>query len=83
MEESFEIWTWAQLGMHQKPFGLLNVANYFDHLSIFLEHMVEQRFLLRAHRDMLLVESNPEKLLTRFQSYQPPAVEKWITPGIT
>lgn len=83
MEEFFEIWTWAQLGMHQKPFGLLNVANYFDPLSIFLEHMVKQRFLLRAHRNMMQVESSPEELVGRFQNYQPPTVEKWITPGIT
>src|SRR5206468_3416450 len=77
LEEFFEIWTWAQLGMHRKPCGLLNVAGYFDPLLAFLDRAVEERFVRQAHRDMVIVESDPRKLLNRFAEYEPP---KAVTP---
>src|SRR4051812_5031661 len=81
LEEIFEIWTWAQLGMHDKPCGLLNIAGYFDPLLEFLDRAVEEKFVRDVHRSMLIVESDPESLLARFEAYDPPKVVKWINAG--
>jgi uncharacterized protein (TIGR00730 family) len=81
LEEFFEIWTWAQLGMHGKPCGLLNIAGYFDPLLAFLDRAVAERFVRQAHRDMVIVESDPRALLDRFAEYEPPRVVKWINAG--
>lgn len=81
LEEFFETWTWAQLGMHAKPCGLLNVAGYFDPLLEFLDHAVAERFVRDVHRSMVVVESDPAALLARFESYEPPRVVKWINAG--
>lgn len=78
LEELFEVWTWAQLGLHKKPCGLLNIAGYFDSLTTFLDHAVAEQFVKQPHHSMLLVERDPEALLDRFGSYQPPAVTKWV-----
>lgn len=79
MEEIFEALTWAQLGIHDKPCGLLNVEGYYDHLDAFLSHAMEERFVRSEYRPMVMVESEPRALLDRFASYQPPQVIKWIT----
>jgi uncharacterized protein (TIGR00730 family) len=81
LEEFFEIWTWGQLGMHEKPVGLLNVAGYFDLLLEFLDRAVEEKFVREVHRDMVVVESDPAALLSRFEAYEPPRVVKWINAG--
>jgi uncharacterized protein (TIGR00730 family) len=81
LEEFCEVLTWAQLGMHAKPCGLLNVDGYFDHLITFLDHSVEERFFRPEHRAMVLLETDPETLLNRFASYRPPRLEKWIDRG--
>jgi len=78
LEELFEVLTWAQLGMHRKPCGLLDVDGYFTALLGFLDHMVVQRFLRPEHRAMILVESAPDSLLARFDAYEPPQLVKWI-----
>lgn len=83
LEELFEILTWSQLGMHKKPCGLLDVGGYFGQLLGFLDHMVAERFLRPEHRALLLVDDDPERLLTRFQEYKPQAVAKWIDRGQT
>ncbi len=77
LEEIIEIITWGQLGFHDKPCGLLNVAGYFDHLLAFLDHSAAQGFLHPQHRDMLLVASTPAELLRKFENYVQPSVEKW------
>ena len=77
-EEIFEIWTWAQLGIHAKPCGLLNVAGYFDALTTFLDHATQEQFLKPQHRSVLIVEQEPVALLDRFAAYQPPSVQKWL-----
>jgi uncharacterized protein (TIGR00730 family) len=82
-EEIFEILTWAQLGIHAKPCGLLNVANYFDHLALFLQHAMDERFVREEYKPMIIMEQQPELLLDRFASYQPPKVRKWIGPDET
>ena len=83
LEEFFEVWTWAQLGVHEKPCGLLNVAGYFDPLLSFLDRAVEEKFVREVHRSMVIVEDDPRRLLQRFESYEPPRVVKWIKAGNT
>lgn len=77
-EELFEIWTWAQLGWHGKPCGVLNAAGFYDRLVAFLDGSTEAGFLKPQHRAMLVVESDPERLIDRFEVYTAPAVTKWI-----
>ncbi len=78
LEELFEIWTWAQLGFHHKPCGLLNVEGYYDALIKFLDHVMAEQFVKEHHHAMLMVETHPEALLDRYASYQPPAVKHWL-----
>ena len=78
LEEFFEILTWAQLGEHEKPCGLLNVAGYYDPLLTVFDQMVNRGFLSGPNRDLVLVESEHERLLQRLESYQPPKTAKWI-----
>ncbi len=77
LEEIIEVITWGQLGFHDKPCGLLNIAGYFHHLLAFLDHSAAQGFLHPQHRSMLLVASTPAGLLKKFENYVPPSVEKW------
>jgi uncharacterized protein (TIGR00730 family) len=81
LEEVFEVWTWGQLGYHEKPVGLLNVEGFFDPLLAFVAHQTAELFMRPAHRDMLLVDGAPETLLDRFGEYRAPTVTKWIGPG--
>jgi uncharacterized protein (TIGR00730 family) len=81
LEELFETWTWAQLGMHQKPCGLLNIAGYYDQLAGFLNHAVQESCIRAEHRAMLIVEEHPAALLDRYAAYTPPTVSKWIDQG--
>jgi uncharacterized protein (TIGR00730 family) len=78
LEEFFEVQTWAQLGEHEKPCGLLNVGGYYDPLLALCDHMVAKGFLSEEHRAMVLVESEPEPLLDAFAPYQLPQTPKWI-----
>ncbi len=78
LEEIFEIWTWAQLGMHRKPVGFLNVHGYYSQLFEFLDHGVSESFVRPDMRRAVIVESDPDALLRRFAEYVPPAVEQWI-----
>jgi len=83
IEEIFEMLTWAQLGFHQKPCGLLNISSYYDHLFTFLEHAIDQRFVREEYRPMIMMEQTAGGLLDRYQSYQAPRVKKWIGPEET
>lgn len=79
MEEFFEIFTWGQLGLHPKPFGMLNVAGYYDHLLAFFEDMVGERFLSVANYKMLYASPQPATLLQQLLNYQPiENPEKWL-----
>jgi uncharacterized protein (TIGR00730 family) len=69
MEEFFEVLSWAQLGMHRKPCGLLNVAGYYQPIVQFLDGAVEQDFLKPKHRALLIVEKEPGRLLDRFEPF--------------
>jgi uncharacterized protein (TIGR00730 family) len=77
MEELFEAFTWLQLGFHQKPVGLLNVAGFYDSLLSFLAHMQQQRFLKTQHLQTLFVENEIERLLDRMRTFVPNPVTKW------
>jgi uncharacterized protein (TIGR00730 family) len=76
LEGFFEILTWGQLGIHAKPSGILNVEGYFDGLTGFLDHAVREGFLTEAHRQHIIVESDPRRLLERMHAYTPPEGEK-------
>lgn len=83
MEEFFEVWSWAQLGIHQKPCGILNVEGYYDSLLNLFDHMVSQKFLRSQHRSLVLVETEPWVLLARFAAYRAPAAPEWIDKAET
>lgn len=83
IEEFFEVLTWAQLGMHRKPCGLLNACGYFDRLLAFVDQSVEERFVRLENRAMVLVSETPDELLQQFADYAPPVVEKWIDRAAT
>ncbi len=78
LEEFFEVLTWAQLGLHQKPCGILNSSHYYDLLISFLDHINEQQFLQDKFRSMVLIESGPAQLIEKFKSYVPPTVKAYI-----
>jgi len=78
LEEIFEILTWAQLGFHDKPCGLLNIAGYYDGLIGFLDNAIEQQFVREVCRPMLMTASEPAGLLDRFAAYRAPKVRKWM-----
>ncbi len=82
-EEIFEMLTWTQLGVHKKPCGLLNVEGYFDPLRAQLDRAVEDGFLREAHRDIAIVEENPEQLLERLRSFTPQPTPKWLNRSET
>ena len=83
MEEMFEIWTWAQLGQHRHPVGLLNVNGYYDDLVAFLDKMTSQGFLASNHRGALMVSDRVEDLLDQFAAYEAPAADVRIKTGQT
>lgn len=79
LEEFFEIFTWAQLGLHQKPCGLLNINHYYDPLVALFNHMSDEKFLHEKFRSMALVDVEPNGLLDQFNTYEPPTVKTFIT----
>ncbi len=81
LDEAFEIWTWSQLGIHRKPIGLLNIAGFYDGLDRFLDHLVSEAFLKQVHRDILLSDSQPDRLIDRLLAVEMPRDEKWIDPA--
>ncbi len=78
LEELAEILTWAQLGLHARPVGLLDVAGYYRPLVAFLDRAVGEGFLRPEHRRLLLVDDEPGALLERFAAWTPPPIERWI-----
>lgn len=80
IEEFLEAITWAQLGMHTKPCGVLNVCDYFRSLMDFLDRAVAEKFIRAEHRSMVLLDEDPNALLDQFEHYVPPKVDKakWI-----
>lgn len=78
LEELFETWTWLQLSFHEKPVGVWNVGAFYDWLADLLPHLVGQGFLRQHHADILLLDSDPNRLLERMADFQPLPIEKWV-----
>lgn len=78
MEELFEVITWAQLGLHQKPVGLLNINGFYDHLIAFTQNMLDVGLLNKQNQEMLLVADTIEELLEKMNTYVVPDVPKWL-----
>jgi uncharacterized protein (TIGR00730 family) len=79
LEEIFEQWTWAQLGIHDKPCGFLNVNGYFDPLRKMIDQMASQGFLCPQYASMLVFDTEPDAILDAFRDYSPPG-SKWQVP---
>jgi uncharacterized protein (TIGR00730 family) len=79
LDELCEILTWAQLGIHTKPIGLLDIDGFFSRLEAFFDFAVEQGFIRPEHRQLLLREPDPNALLDRMEAWTPTIVAKWIT----
>ncbi len=82
LDELCEALSWSQLGLHRKACGLLNIEGFFDGLLRLLDRAVEEGFLRREHRDLLLVDTDGDRLIDRLASYEPADVEKWVDRGI-
>tara|TARA_B100001248_G_scaffold257039_1_gene238933 strand:- start:496 stop:1077 length:582 start_codon:yes stop_codon:yes gene_type:complete len=78
LEEFMEVWTLNQLGETSKPLGVLNIDNYFGNLIAFIEHMIAERFLPSAHRNGIVVNPDPEELISLLVKFSPVTVEKWL-----
>jgi uncharacterized protein (TIGR00730 family) len=78
LDETFEVLTLTQLGVHRKACGLLNVAGFYDRLVDFLDHAVDERFIRAEHRGMIVVENDPQRLLDGLQNWTMPEVSKWM-----
>lgn len=78
LEEIFEILTWAQLGFHEKPCGLMNVGGYYDDLIAFLENSFARKFVNELYRPLLMTSDQPASLLDQFVDYKAPKVRKWM-----
>jgi uncharacterized protein (TIGR00730 family) len=83
LEEFAEVLTWSQLGLHQKPCGLLNVAGYYDSLIAFFNHAIEEKLLKPENRSLVLDSHDCEDLLNQLKTFQPRAVPKWISKDET
>jgi len=81
LDELFELFTWKQLGLHRKPMGLLDVAGYWQPLVAFLQHAVDERFLMAEHLENLLVSHDAGALLDLLASHQHRTIDKWLDRG--
>lgn len=79
LEEFFEMITWAQLGLHQKPVGLLNVAGFYTPLDKMLQNMTQCGFLKQVNRDLIMMSGNMDRLISQMKNYKPLPVSKWIS----
>lgn len=83
LEEYFEIFTWGQLGLHQKPCGLLNVNQYVDALVSMFDVMEREQFMQFKYREMVIVDQTPEGILHKFSVYEAPSVKTYLTEQST
>jgi uncharacterized protein (TIGR00730 family) len=83
LEEFCEILTWSQLGLHKKPFGMLNVAGFYNHFLAFIDHAVAHGLIKAKHRELILATEEPEQLLGMMFAWKPVEEKKWITPERT
>ena len=83
LEELMEIWTWAQLGIHAKPCGLLNAEGYYDPLITFVDQMVREEFVKSVYRRIVIIESDAGKLVDALSGYDAPRLKKWMAESET
>ncbi|MNI91513.1 LOG family protein YvdD [compost metagenome] len=81
MDELFEMLTWAQLGLHQKPIAILNIDGFFDDLLLFIDTMIRKGFLKQINKELLLVANDIDTLFEKLWNYQVPKTDKWIKKG--
>ncbi|MEI7488490.1 MAG: TIGR00730 family Rossman fold protein [Chryseobacterium sp.] len=79
LEEFFEMITWAQLGLHQKPIAILNINGFYTELLNMIQTMLDKGFLKEINQKMLIVDENIESLLNKIKNYEAPKVDKWIS----
>ena len=79
LEELFEAMTWAQLGFHEKPVGLLNVNGFYDKLTAFLSQLEQEGFLRAEHKNLLINEDDPSTLLERLSAFRMPEGVSWLS----
>jgi uncharacterized protein (TIGR00730 family) len=77
LEEFFEVFTWGQIGLHQKPCGLLNINHYYEPLISLFDHMIDQKFLQEKFRAMAIIEDEPAALLDKFLNYEAPPIKSF------
>jgi hypothetical protein len=82
LDEFCEVLTWAQLGIHAKPCGILNVEHYYDPLLEMFSRAVEEGFLKAVHRDMVIADADAERLLHRLETVESRLVDKWNVTGV-
>ena len=78
LEEFFEAWTWAQLGIHNKPIGILNVDGYYDRLIDFINVSVEQEFVYKNNLDMIVIDKDAKSLIGKMKDFKPVKVRRWM-----
>jgi uncharacterized protein (TIGR00730 family) len=83
LEELLEIWTWGQLGLHRKPYGILDVGGYFAPLLTFLDHAVTEGFIREEYRSLLVEAHDPRALIERMEAMHPPALPRWLDRATT
>ena len=79
LEELFEVIAWAQLGIHRKPIGILNVAGFYDSLKVFLEHAIAEGFIKSKYRGLFVTADQPLVLLDALEKHQPPPTRRWLS----
>ncbi|HDF2341921.1 TPA: TIGR00730 family Rossman fold protein [Morganella morganii] len=77
LEEFAEVFTWSQIGLHQKPVGLMNINNYYDPLLSLISKMTDEQFMQEKYRHMAIVETEGNALIRRFRDYEAPAVKTY------
>ena len=78
LEETFEVWTWSQLSIHSKPIGMLNVGGFYDQLIAFFDTLVGENFVKEIHRDIMIADDDPARLLERLATAEVPKSRKWV-----
>ena len=81
LDEFFEVVTWTQLGIHAKPCGVLDAAGFFEPLRALVDGAVAAGFVHPAHRDMIVTDDDPARLLDRLAAWTPVTVSKWLDPA--
>jgi hypothetical protein len=80
LDELFEALTWAQIGLHQKPIGILNLDGFFDPMFLMIEHAAVEGFIYPEHKNLLVSSPDPEELLKKMEAYQPPVnLDRWVS----